>query len=91
MGDSRKRVRNFTSGVKKEIGVSLFDVQMGTTPQMQSPLKVSVAGSLKSSHVTPPIPTELFMPCRLAAGFMFFMHFRRSQQRALKPQKEIKI
>ena len=32
MGDSRKRVRNFPTEVKKEIGVALFDVQMGTTP-----------------------------------------------------------
>ena len=39
MGDSRKRVRNFPSEVKKEIGVALFDVQMGTTPPDAKPFK----------------------------------------------------
>ena len=32
MGNSRKQLRTFPTEVKKEIGVSLFDVQMGTTP-----------------------------------------------------------
>ena len=39
MGDSRKRVRNFPSEVKKEIGAALFDVQMGTTPTDAKPFK----------------------------------------------------
>ena len=39
MGDSRKRVRNFPTEVKKEIGVALFDVQMGTTPPDAKPFK----------------------------------------------------
>lgn len=39
MGDSRKRVRNFPSEVKKEIGVALFDAQMGTTPPDAGPFK----------------------------------------------------
>lgn len=32
MGNSRKQLRDFPTEVKKDIGVSLFDVQMGTTP-----------------------------------------------------------
>ena len=32
MGNSHKQLRTFPTEVKKEIGVSLFDVQMGTTP-----------------------------------------------------------
>ena len=32
MGNSHKQLRTFPTEVKKEIGVSLFDAQMGTTP-----------------------------------------------------------
>lgn len=32
MGNSHKQLKSFPMEVKKEIGVSLFDVQMGTTP-----------------------------------------------------------
>jgi phage-related protein len=39
MGDSRKRVKSFPMEVKKEIGVALFDVQMGTTPPDAKPFK----------------------------------------------------
>ncbi len=39
MGDSRKRVRDFPTEVKKEIGVAIFDVQMGVTPPDAKPFK----------------------------------------------------
>lgn len=32
MGNSLKQLKSFPTEVKKEIGVSLFDAQMGTTP-----------------------------------------------------------
>ena len=39
MGNSHKQLKTFPTEVKKEIGVSLFDVQMGTTPSDAKPFK----------------------------------------------------
>ncbi|NJN23106.1 MAG: type II toxin-antitoxin system RelE/ParE family toxin [Acaryochloridaceae cyanobacterium RL_2_7] len=39
LGDSLKQVRSFPLEVKQDIGVSLFDVQQGTTPENAKPFK----------------------------------------------------
>ncbi|MGB7290991.1 MAG: type II toxin-antitoxin system RelE/ParE family toxin [Thermodesulfobacteriota bacterium] len=44
MGDSRKQVRSFPAAVKKDIGSSLFDVQLGTTPPDAKPFKGVASG-----------------------------------------------
>lgn len=39
LGDSLKQVRGFPEAVRRDIGVSLFDVQKGDTPGNAKPLK----------------------------------------------------
>lgn len=39
VGDSRKQVRSFPEEVRQDIGVSLFDVQKGDTPNNAKPFK----------------------------------------------------
>lgn len=39
LGDSLKRVRDFPVEVRQDIGVSLFDVQQGSTPDNAKPFK----------------------------------------------------
>ncbi len=39
MGDSLKKVKSFPDVVRQDIGVSLFDVQKGSTPDNAKPFK----------------------------------------------------
>ena len=44
VGDSRKRVQNFPSAVRRHIGVALYDVQIDKMPPSAKPLKGIASG-----------------------------------------------
>lgn len=47
LGDSLKRVRDFPVEVRQDIGVSLFDVQQGETPDNAKPFKGAGSGAFE--------------------------------------------
>jgi phage-related protein len=80
IGDSLKQVKSFPEEVRRDIGSSLYDAQLGDKPNNAKPFKGVGRGLIQ-------IPTERYMQYKLVIVFMYSMHFQKNPPKGLRQRK----
>jgi phage-related protein len=93
IGDSLKQVKSFPNVVRQDIGVSLFDVQKGSTPDNAKPFKGLGSGvfEIVTRFDKDTYRTVSSMPFRSENESTSSMPFRKNLQKALKQRKRMLI
>ena len=74
MGDSLKQVKSFPEEVRRDIGSSLYDAQLGDKPKGAKPFKGAGRGVWEIvTRFAELIPIEPYMQYKLVTAFMSFM------------------
>jgi phage-related protein len=89
LGDSLKQVKSFPDVVRQDIGVSLFDVQKGSTPDNAKPFKGLGSGIFEIVTRFDKDTYRTVYAVQIGERIYVLHAFQKNLQRVLKQHKKI--